>query len=442
MVSGSGSYRVNKNTLLTDNGPPIFETMDGGYLIAYREYIGDVYSNVSNGVFQCAGLPINPSNSALFPWLNGIADRFQEYEIEGMIVEFKSDSADALNSTNTNLGRVIIATNYDPAQPIFTTPQAMEQYEYSTSGKTSECQFHPIECSRNSTLFNKLLVKGPNSTGDLRFFDHGNLQVATVGVQGSNIYLGELWVSYKIRLFKPCLPDASGDVTGAAHYFGIGPISGSVNMINTFVVDYDTIGLSANGLQTVVLPAIPGKYLINYTANTTAILTTTGSPTVQNCTIAHAYVNSAGVSDGLTYFANSTTNLFNQSWVLVVPSTGATPTFSLTFNGTSTSATFYDLYVIQVPDTLQIDRPLSDRVSELESLIAKLNQSREHPQLVVDEEKSFDFPPSPVTEVVSSSSSGFKPSFDPVLSSWQSNRRQFKGSGLTPGISRVKMLKG
>lgn len=47
---------------------------------------------------------VNPGQQVSYPWLSTIAANFESYRIIGQLYEFKTMSADALNSTNTALG--------------------------------------------------------------------------------------------------------------------------------------------------------------------------------------------------------------------------------------------------------------------------------------------------------------------------------------------------
>ena len=46
-----------------------------------------------------------------------------------------------------------------------------------------------------------------------QFCNFANFQIATNGLQGSNVNLGELWVTYEVCLMKPIVPSVAG-VTG------------------------------------------------------------------------------------------------------------------------------------------------------------------------------------------------------------------------------------
>lgn len=219
-VTGFGDYAptpfakgIKSNTLSMGLDPPdVVNTKMKNVIIRHREYLGDVVTGSVAGVFTLNSYTINPGLPECFPWLSQVATSFQQYKLRGMLFEFKSTSADALNSTNTALGTVIMATQYDSTEPDFTTKAAMENHEYSSSARQSSSMLHPIECARSENVLSELYVRNGSETGtsDPRFMDFGKFQIATVGQQGSSVNIGELWVSYEIELLKPCLQNPGG----------------------------------------------------------------------------------------------------------------------------------------------------------------------------------------------------------------------------------------
>jgi hypothetical protein len=232
-VLGSGDYvtnfeDVNKNSLLTSKVPG-FGMEDP--MVTHREYIGDVYSSSSVGAFSVQNYPINPANPVLFPWLSQIAVNYEEYTIEGMVFEFKTTSGATTSSTNTALGTVIMATEYDPTKPAFTNKQAMENYFFSQSTVPSQSAMHAVECKPGSASIRTLYTLG-GSVSDVRFTNYANFQLATVGFPGASVNCGELWVSYKIRLSKPRLASA-GSLAGRMSRFSAATVSGTSNIFGT-----------------------------------------------------------------------------------------------------------------------------------------------------------------------------------------------------------------
>ena len=126
-------------------------------VISHREYIGDVVSGPA-GTFSLQSYKINPGNPLTFPWLSSIASNFQQYRMQGCVFEFKTTSADALNSVNTALGQIIMATNYNVVQGDFQSKYEMENTEFANSCKPSASMMHAIECAKHLTVLDELYV--------------------------------------------------------------------------------------------------------------------------------------------------------------------------------------------------------------------------------------------------------------------------------------------
>lgn len=202
-------FKVGHNSLMkeiTANGPPaVWTTNDRSFVFRHREYIGDILSSSVAGQFELQSFAIQPGNATTFPWLSNIARNFQQYNVKGMLFEFVSTSGDALNSTNTALGQVLMCTNYNSAEEEFTSKQQMLQTEFCSNTKPSCSMLHPIECKPSLTTIENLYVRegAVPSDQDIRLYDLGNFQIATVGCQGTSVNLGELHVTYEIEFLKP-----------------------------------------------------------------------------------------------------------------------------------------------------------------------------------------------------------------------------------------------
>jgi hypothetical protein len=201
-----GDYKVSNNTLfqgaISSNGPPQFlsQKAPGTSRFMHREFVADV---VGSTLFKIVSFPINPLNNGLFPWFSSIATNFEQYHIHGMVFEFKTTSATAVASTNTALGAVILATQYNPLDLPFVGKLQMEQYQFAVSTVPSCSAIHPVECKPEAgSVVNFYCF--PGASGDIRFSNFGTFSIACVGMQAASI-IGELWVSYDIELMKPRL---------------------------------------------------------------------------------------------------------------------------------------------------------------------------------------------------------------------------------------------
>lgn len=220
-ISGHGDYVVRENSLVKTCGSlplgtevPKFVINQRGTRIVHREFLGDLIS-------QGASLPytvdkfedINPVNRNLFPWLGPIAESYQQYKFNGLVVEFKSTSSEY--AATSALGTVTISTNYNPNMPAYASKVAAESSEFAVSAKPSLSQIHSIECDPRERPTEYLFIQRDDNSAipsdviqnsDKRLTSFGSLQVATQGLNAAvNQTLGELWVSYDITLLKPVI---------------------------------------------------------------------------------------------------------------------------------------------------------------------------------------------------------------------------------------------
>lgn len=208
------SYPIKKNVLLEEtNSPPI--VMNGGheFIIRHREYIGEVTATtIANqpSLFEIKKYSLNPGDSNTFPWLSTVAQNFEQYELQGTLFAFKSMYSDAVINNSGSLGTVMMATEYNAALAPFPNKLAMENYEYAQSCKPSLSMMHPIECDRHLSVLSDLYVRRPYqdiSGQDIKTYDFGNFYIATQGIPQTSsavtVTLGELWVTYQVRLLKP-----------------------------------------------------------------------------------------------------------------------------------------------------------------------------------------------------------------------------------------------
>lgn len=258
-IFGSGDYvtasqGVVGNSLMNAGQIPSFAGKNE-VRIRHREYLGDIVSSATAGAFQLQSFPINPGVGATFPWLSQVCGAtFQQYRLNGMVYEYRSMSANALNSTNTALGSVVMATDYDSKDAAFTSKQQMENTEFGVSCKPSMSMIHAIECKRSQTPVSELYIRAFSvpSGADPRLYDLGNFQVATVGMQGTSVNCGELWCSYDVTLLKTIEQPPAFMSPYAKYDLVVADLATKPIEINTAVpsatlpANFDNIGLSVD----------------------------------------------------------------------------------------------------------------------------------------------------------------------------------------------------
>jgi hypothetical protein len=347
-ITGSGAYKVNSNSLLSSgNQVPMFKSGLGTTRLRHREFITDVISSSTPGAFGITNYAINPGLVGTFPWLSSIANNYEQYQFHGLIFEFKTTSSDALNSVNTALGTVVMATEYDVADSGFTNKQQMEAYEYSSSTKPSLSVVHPVECDPRQNTLRELYVRSGDITRDPRFFDLGNFQIATVGLQGSAVNIGELWVSYDIELFKPKISTPLGVNIPSAH-FTSGPLISTI--FGTTVTRQVGSSIPCTFTNNSCTILYPGNYLVVYSGSAATTWTSTGGMTAgAGCTLLKVWNYNGTFDFNVEANATNTANFVEAAIVSITPVSGGT--FSIS-NPTTVGAASCDLWIGQISSAL------------------------------------------------------------------------------------------
>lgn len=275
-ITGLGDYAVQKNVFLGGRLPQVNNSSDGGgTVIRFQEYLGDVITSATAGDFKISTYNLNPGDSGTFPWLHQVAANYEQFEFEGVVFQFRSTSANALNSTNTALGSVMMCTQYNVLDTPFSSKGEMLNYEFSTSGKPADSNMHMIECARSVTPVDILYtLTGLVPTGaDPRLYNLGKFSIATTGFQAAAVNIGELHITYQVRLIKPKLDVALGGVIDSYYrllgnsattlYSGAAPLGFFATNPASIMVTQDTIGIQLD-FQTIFWPAsaIKNKYLV------------------------------------------------------------------------------------------------------------------------------------------------------------------------------------
>lgn len=232
-ITGFGDYHIQGNSLMEGGmtPPQVVNSADrGGVIVRHREYIADISATTAftNQTFQ-----INPGLFLTFPWLAQVADSFEEYSMRGLVFEFKSLSSDAVlsSATSSALGSVMMATQYNSLLPQFADKQTMLNYEFANSSKPSCSFYHPVECKKNLTPVSELYIRTDPVVpvgADIRLYDMGRFEIATVGMQAASGVCGELWATYEIELYKaksvPLTKQALTDHLQISNFSNVAPL--------------------------------------------------------------------------------------------------------------------------------------------------------------------------------------------------------------------------
>ena len=209
---GTGDYAVSNDIVNGGEGSatgqvPSFSDGPNEVVISHKEYVQDIYAPDVAGTFQNMTMGLNPALPSTFPWLSQVAQNYDEYEFGQLIFTFKSTVTDFV-ATNGQVGSIILTTQYNANDDPFTSKQDMMEYDGAVSGKVSGMVLAGVECdpSKNSGAPGKYTRSGPAPPSeDLKTYDLGTLNVGICNTpsQFNNQSLGELWVSYTVKLRKP-----------------------------------------------------------------------------------------------------------------------------------------------------------------------------------------------------------------------------------------------
>lgn len=349
---GSGSYTMtNEGTTKLAPQVPEFvkNAKDNSVTITHREYLGDVITSGTAGAFKIQSYGLNPSEINTFPWLSNIAQpNFQQYKFDGMAFEFRSFSADALNSTNTALGSVFACINYDYTDSNPTSRYEVENTDWSRSSKPSDNFLVPVECENKQTAGNGLLyiVNGNNipPNTDPKTYYLGKLWIGTTGFQGTNVNIGSLYVTYKVKLYKPLMTKPLSNALiflSARSGATVGVLWGPNEISN--INNCDSIGVTINGnvLTMDNSRLVIGQiYLLNMEVTGGSNTCSCPTPTISSGASGINYFSDTNAYDA-TINNNppvaSTTTKINMSFVFLITNNSAPITITLSGGGYPTS---------------------------------------------------------------------------------------------------------
>lgn len=354
-ITGSGDYVVKTNSLYNKGGVaeniPKFGKNGRGTRVTHTEYIGDVISSSTANTFQNTSYNLNPGNPILFPWLQQMAANFDQWKPNGIVVCFKSTSSSYAGSGTQALGGIIIASDYDVTDPSFSSKVEMENSQFAVSTKSDTNIIHAIECNTKERQVELLKCRGVGVPSDnLQWYDLCNLQIATFGVPGTSVNLGELWISYDITFYKE---QVYGGLRGNSVYFST--FSGTTGVSTSYYLGTDvvahianTLACTWNGTTTLTFPSYiaAGMYRITYYLNGSSTAITLPTFTATNLTKTNYNVTS-GTSLGAFQTSTGTTTaiLIYSAYYLV---TGPSATLALSSGTLPTSSTIAVLSVEQV----------------------------------------------------------------------------------------------
>lgn len=255
-------------------------------VVRHREYLTPIKGSTAFRVGRF--FPLQPGDPNTFPWLSGLASKYQQYKIRGMVFHYVPTSGYAVSGTNPALGTVMMQTTYRAGD---TSPgskvEMMNEY-WASEASPADTFCHPIECSPKENPFNVHYVRNAPVADQtvLPLYDIGKTFVATQGMQADDQIVGDLWVTYEIEFSKPqissnlVLSASSGtanvDAPTVAGVFGLTP-----------TVAIGTIPFSMVNNTLTFPQGLLGKYIVVVDVSATTSFTAfnwLSGPTFNSCT--------------------------------------------------------------------------------------------------------------------------------------------------------------
>lgn len=287
---GSGDYTVGTNSIVTHtlrgtNSIPSMHNNGQSVVVRHKEFVTEVRGSTS--FLVRASFDLNPGRHETFPWLAGVASRFQEYRIKGLVWHYVPSSGAAVSGTNAALGTVMLQTSYRSNDtPPSDKNEVLNEY-WSSESVPSEPFCHPIECDPKENPFNVQYVRTDSvPSGDSKLlYDLGQTHLCVSGQQADDTVLGDLWCTYEIELKKPIIESNVTSVARACDILYFGTITSS-SYFNGIASRRGTLECSAN-VKTLSFPAqLTGVFLVTVTLLASTSFTAadmSGTATLVNC---------------------------------------------------------------------------------------------------------------------------------------------------------------
>lgn len=222
MISGRGAYvsgqgEYTPNSLMSSAPPQVISSAadeTGAVTVSRLEFLTEIYGPAS-GSFALQQFNINPGLEKSFPWLSQIAQNYDEYEMLQLVYSFRSTTTDIGTTSSGQVGTVLMATSYSPDAAPFSDKKEMMAYDGAMSCKSTENMVHGVECDPSKLSGSQgkhIRAFGLDQSKDIKDYDHGIFQIAIANAPSgfANQSIGELWVSYTVKLRKPKFFSARG----------------------------------------------------------------------------------------------------------------------------------------------------------------------------------------------------------------------------------------
>jgi hypothetical protein len=194
----------NINKRLTSNAPVAISTKTSNTGKDYYTTKGkERVSNVSalNQGFNIVDVFINPANQALFPWLSGIAKKYDLYHFKRLRFTYIP------SLPTSEEGNVYIGLDYNTLDPAPSSSSELCQLSHWTMNVVWKPSYLTIDVNGLGWQYTRT---GPVANADYKTYDLGRLFLATEGITYTGT-VGYIEVEYDVE-FKRRQPDYTSSV--------------------------------------------------------------------------------------------------------------------------------------------------------------------------------------------------------------------------------------
>lgn len=287
---GSGDYAVASNSIVNSTlrgtaSIPAMHNNGQSVVIRHKEFVTEVRG--STAFVVRASFDLNPGRHETFPWLAGVAARFQEYRIKGMVWHYVPSSGAAVSGTNAALGTVMLQTSYrSNDSPPNDKNEVLNEY-WSSEAVPSEAFCHPIECDPKENPFNVQYVRTDAvPAGDSKLlYDLGQTHLCVSGQQADDTVLGDLWCTYEVELKKPIVESNVTSLARSCDLYYTGTMT-SASFFNGTVNRRGGLECTANVKTLSFPPLLTGVFLVTFevlASTTFSAIDLSGPLTLTNC---------------------------------------------------------------------------------------------------------------------------------------------------------------
>jgi hypothetical protein len=297
----------------------------------------------------------NPGNSVTFPWGSAVALGYESWVPLGMEIIYDSTSGDALNSADTSLGKVCMAIQYNTYNRDWDSFIELENANDSVCFAPSQSAILGIENKKAlrgaSTLY--VSATDPNSAGK-GFYDICDFYIATIGVQGMDVRLGDLKVRYRFKLFNPVVRDSEFPPLYASNYGTTASandalVASTTNAVETFSSrNGGTVTWAANVLTITIRPLTGRARLVVQQTKVGSSVSRNAPVLALTCSILGVSATPTTIIDVAATFGAATAGNSAYTGEFIIPVN--VDTLTLTFSGaTGNAADVNSCYVFLMP---------------------------------------------------------------------------------------------